>query len=871
MGLNSLGLGYTFTAKDLASGTIQRLRQSFTDLDKTSDEVANNIKSRLGKDMAKGAATGAIGAGSIALVNQAGKAYANYEESLAGAAMMTGTTKDRMGQLNDAIRKTNFDGLYTSKEAADAVAELGSAGLDAKQAMVALKPTMDLATVSMGRMGLADAANVGTTVLAAFGEETEKLTLRNAQLVVAAKETKFGFKDFETALRHAAPMAKTAGQEFESMIAYLGMMRDIGNDASTSATAYKEAVAALTTKSRTQNMFMQIGVDIFDKNTGKVRDMAAIMRDTIPIVEKMTDKDRIYFVKQALGSRGMKIYTGTVASYTKALKEGKVQQGDWIGRHTDLVAKLKSGQGEMSAQLDVYRSTSAYQRKEISKMWDEFKVSMGQSFLPAIMPVLRGLRSFTRSIVELANKNPELGRFIGKLMAFGGAALVVVGAIKVMYAAFGMLALGRYIAAQAAATAATTTTTTAMGAQSVAASRLGMVMRGLGMAAMAVGVAYMMRKEIVDVVTRGMDSLTGHDTRGAAAAIKYANAMETVNWKMGVAVARQEEYRDSLRKGTDAMVAAAMKSEKHADAALLQLSERNNAIRKQVDEQRKAEQAAKGAGDTKAEYEAKKKIFELENQSKVIKETELRISAQLARRQLGSEKDPTKRKELQGTIYTAEYGEYARKERAFQDAKTKKQSSIASMADPFAKGRMQVKSEEEWAEQEKALAGERDRLGKMAADIGLQKSGAKGLTARSRGEAAYQLDTKTGPGYRPLESMEKATPGVGAKNFGWFDKADDFLTRMVRGEKKWYVEEKQGPKAETAFASILDALGINQTVGGGTTVDGKGDPLGDLGKLGIQSMVEVQIKVLTDTLAENIVRANAATKGRNGKPVPRKT
>lgn len=869
MGLNSLGLGYTFTAKDLASGTIQRLRQSFTDLDKTSDEVANNLKSKLGKDMAKGAATGAIGAGSIALVNRAGQAYATYEEALAGAAMMTGTTKDRMDALSDSIRKTNFDGLYTSKEAADAVAELGSAGLDAKQAMIALKPTMDLATVSMGRMGLADAANVGTTVLAAFGEETEKLTLRNAQLVVAAKETKFGFKDFETALRHAAPMANTAGQSFESMIAYLGMMRDIGNDASTSATAYKEALSALTTKSRTQQMFMQIGVKIFDESTGKVRDMAAIMRDTIPIVEKMTDKERIFFIKQALGSRGMKIYSGTVNAYNKALKEGKVEQGDWIGRHTDLVSKLKSGQGEMSAQLDVYRSTSAYQRKEISKMWDEFKVSMGQSFLPAIMPVLRGLRSFTRSIVDLANKNPELGRFIGKLMAFGGAALVVVGALKVMYAAFGMLALGRYIAAQAAATAATTTTTTAMGAQSVAASRLGMVMRGLGMAAMAVGVAYMMRKEIVDVVTSGMDSLTGHNTKATEAAIKYTNAMDTVNWKMGVAVARQEEYRDSLRKSADEMVNAAAKSEKHSGAALLKLAEKHGSLQKQIAEQRKLEADAEGKKDVKAAQEAKQKIFELENQSKVLQEAQLRIAAQSARRQLGTERDPTKRKELQSTIYTAEYGEYARKERAFQSMKSKQQAGIAAIADPFAKGTSQIKAEEQWAEQEKALAGERDRLGKMAAELGLQSAGTKGLSRRARGEAAYQLETKTGPGYQTFESKQPMTSGVGAKDMGWFDKADDFLSRMVRNEKVWYVQEKEGPKAEAAFASILESMG--QTISGGTTVDGKREPLGDLGKIGIQSMVEVQIKILTDALAESIVRANANTKGQNGKPRGRKT
>jgi TP901 family phage tail tape measure protein len=866
LGLNSLGLGYTFTAKDLASGTIQRLRQSFTDLDKTSDEVANNIKSRLGKDMAKGAATGAIGAGSIALVNQAGKAYANYEESLAGAAMMTGTTKDRMGQLNDAIRKTNFEGLYTSKEAADAVAELGSAGLDAKQAMIALKPTMDLATVSMGRMGLADAANVGTTVLAAFGEETEKLTLRNAQLVVAAKETKFGFRDFETALRHAAPMAKTAGQEFESMIAYLGMMRDIGNDAATSATAYKEALSALTTKSRTQNMFQQIGVKIFDESTGKVRDMAAIMRDTIPIVEKMTDKDRIFFVKQALGSRGMKIYTGTVASYTKALKEGKVQQGDWIGRHTDLVAKLKSGQGEMSAQLDVYRSTSAYQRKEISKMWDEFKVSMGQSFLPAIMPVLRGLRSLTRGLVDMANTHPSIGRFLGKLMALGGAALVVVGALKILSAAFGMIALGRYIAAQAAAAAATTATTTAIVAQGGAAtaaagatSKMGMAVKGLGTLAMVAGLVYTMRNEIEELTYTGLDALTGRNYAAERATNKYGDALMNVNWKMGVAISRQEEYRDSLRKSIDEIVNGAKQSEKHAGASLLKLADQYGVLRKQIDEQRKIEDVANKSRDLKGEEAAKQKIYELENKSKVIQEAQLRISADAARKQLGGEKDPTKRKALQGTIWASESGEYLRKEGTFEREKKKQMTNI-NLMDSKPRALALVAAEKKWAEQEDALKSERTRLGGMARGFGLQTKGGE-VTRKSLGvgEEAFQ---KAAPDtYHSREYRDKATAGVGAQP--WIAKMEDFMYG------KWMMGKTFGKEkpieAGGGLGDMLDKL--TSVAVSSISVGGKKEEV----DYRVQNAVEVTIKIERDQAEYDklTAKSNTTKRGRNGKVIPR--
>ena len=99
--LNNLGLGFVFTARDLASGTIQGLERNFTSLDRRVGLGTARIETsfqRLGVAMAIFTAGAVTVGASLSLANVAGQ----FEQALAGVAAVSGASAEVLGQLRDA-------------------------------------------------------------------------------------------------------------------------------------------------------------------------------------------------------------------------------------------------------------------------------------------------------------------------------------------------------------------------------------------------------------------------------------------------------------------------------------------------------------------------------------------------------------------------------------------------------------------------------------------------------------------------------------------------------------------------------------------------------------------------------------------------
>ena len=88
MSLNNLGLGFVFTARDLASGQIQNLERNFTSLDKRVGLGTENIQTsfqQLGVGLAVFTAGAATVGAAFSLANAAGR----FEQSIAAVAAVS--------------------------------------------------------------------------------------------------------------------------------------------------------------------------------------------------------------------------------------------------------------------------------------------------------------------------------------------------------------------------------------------------------------------------------------------------------------------------------------------------------------------------------------------------------------------------------------------------------------------------------------------------------------------------------------------------------------------------------------------------------------------------------------------------------------
>src|SRR5713101_4093689 len=158
MGLNQLGLGFLFTAKDEVSEVIERIHESFDELEHKTEHVRASAKSSF-SEFKKGAAVFAVGAamigGGFELAEQGDRFVGTIEQ----AGALAGAGAEQMEHLRTAALNVALKGTGTSAEgAAEGLRELVAEGFNAADAAKALGPTLTLVGLSFGQISRAQAA-----------------------------------------------------------------------------------------------------------------------------------------------------------------------------------------------------------------------------------------------------------------------------------------------------------------------------------------------------------------------------------------------------------------------------------------------------------------------------------------------------------------------------------------------------------------------------------------------------------------------------------------------------------------------------------------------------------------------------------------
>jgi hypothetical protein len=113
---NNLGLGFVFTARDLASAKMQRLERRFSSLDERvtggTDRMTSAFR-QLGVGLAIFTAGAAAVGGALALANAAGR----FEQGLAAIGAVTRATSRKLGMLREAAINAGIETQFSPDEA----------------------------------------------------------------------------------------------------------------------------------------------------------------------------------------------------------------------------------------------------------------------------------------------------------------------------------------------------------------------------------------------------------------------------------------------------------------------------------------------------------------------------------------------------------------------------------------------------------------------------------------------------------------------------------------------------------------------------------------------------------------------------------
>lgn len=441
MALNSLGLGIVFSARDLASGTMGRLERRFRSLDSRVTGGAARIDGAF-RRMAAGVAVFTAGVatlgGGVALATAAGR----FEQGIAAVGAVSRASAAELAGLEEAAIRAGVNTQFSPDEAVAGLTALATAGQRASAATQTLIPVLDLAAGSMGQLGVDGAANAVVGTLNAYSLGADQAASVTDRLLRITQLTNFQARDFEVGLSRAAATGAMFGQSMDDVLLSLGLLRNRNIDASSSATALREAIRRVGSQPQAQRALRGL-VDVFDQDTGRMRSIVDIMQDFGAATADMTEEERNRRMNQAFGARGLLAFQAIASATFETMREGRS-----VTLHgAEAIAAMREELARAGGTAEAFRArlqnTFQGQVTLLRGTLQTLGVVLGQPFAEVFRPIVGTVVEVLNGLLEAVRRVPApVRRAFAALTVVAGTILAVVGALASAEAAVALFAVG---------------------------------------------------------------------------------------------------------------------------------------------------------------------------------------------------------------------------------------------------------------------------------------------------------------------------------------------------------------------------------------------------------------------------------------------
>ena len=231
-----------------------------------SQKTATTMEAAGGKSKLITTGIAAAGVAATALGVAAVRMAADFDASMSTVQANTGASADEMNQLRQAAIDAGAGTIYSATESADAINELGKAGLSTSDILSGgLSGALNLA--ASDGMAVGDAAELMATTLKQFNLTGAESTQVADALAAGAGKAVGSAHDLGLALNQAGLVANSMGvsmQETTGTLAAFANAGMIGSDAGTSLKTMLQRLASPTDKAQT--LMDELGINVYDAN-----------------------------------------------------------------------------------------------------------------------------------------------------------------------------------------------------------------------------------------------------------------------------------------------------------------------------------------------------------------------------------------------------------------------------------------------------------------------------------------------------------------------------------------------------------------------------------------------------------------------------
>lgn len=440
MALNNLGLGFVFTAHDLASAKMQGLERNFMSLDRKvglgTDRITGAFR-ELGIGLSIMTAGAVMVGGAFALADKAGQ----FEQAIAAVAAVSGATKSELAQLHDAAIDAGIATQFSPTEATVGLKELAQAGFNAQESMKLLIPVLDLAGGSLGELSPAQAAGVASQALKAFGISADDAALAVDRMLQAVNVFALNASELPMALGNASRGAQALHQSMSETLIALGLVKNIIPGVERAATGVAVAMERMADP-KVQQALRGVGVSVTDSG-GHFRNFLDVLGEMSPALSKMTDAKRAAFLIDTFGAHAL----GAVQAIMTQVTNGIRTNTGVTVKGADAVAYLRqqfeNAGGTAANFRDKMLDTFAGQKQLLHGSLETLAIVLGEPFAQVFKPILATVIDALNGFLKFVRAMPAgLKKGLAAFFVGAGAILTVVGAAIAAKAAIALLIIG---------------------------------------------------------------------------------------------------------------------------------------------------------------------------------------------------------------------------------------------------------------------------------------------------------------------------------------------------------------------------------------------------------------------------------------------
>lgn len=275
-------------------------------------------------------------------------AWRMLERELALAQAAANGTRAEFAQMEMAARNFSLVASYSASQVANSFYSLASAGLNVRESLQAATGVILLAQATMTDLG--EASDIVASTMSQFSLQASE-AYRVSNLFVASTNASLStVPKLAFALRQVGPIAAQANLSLEDTVGILDKLFDAGLRGEQAGTALRNSIVRLTNPVGDGGKALQnLGVDMYDKATGKARNYLDVLKDLSKLNLSNASMAQIFGTEAMAGAAAqLKAIRDTADGSTNALQKHirEISNTDWAYRQA--VVQMNTLDGAMS-------------------------------------------------------------------------------------------------------------------------------------------------------------------------------------------------------------------------------------------------------------------------------------------------------------------------------------------------------------------------------------------------------------------------------------------------------------------------------------------------------------------------------------------